>query len=139
MSETINKKIQVANVAVFCAILLAGGIISLAMKNNSVSEMENRSLAQFPAYSDSALWSGKYFRNIEMYYADNFPFRNKWIDASAIFRNYIGFQSSEIKMYDAKNDAEANEKTDTTKELLQTGPLPDDGATGESKETGICI
>ncbi|MGB3006887.1 MAG: DHHW family protein [Chitinophagaceae bacterium] len=134
MSETINKKIQVANVAVFCAILLAGGIISLAMKNNSVSEMENRKLAQFPAYSDSALWSGKYFRNIEMYYADNFPFRNKWIDASAIFRNYIGFQSSEIKMYDAKNDAEANEKTDTTKELSQTGPLPDDGATGEVKK-----
>ena len=140
MSETThsilraNKKIHLVNVIVFCGILLIGGIASLAMKKGSVSEMENRKLAQFPKYSDSLLLSGGYFRQIDMYYADNFPMRNKWIDFSAYFRGKIGFQSSEIKMYDPTNNTEANEKkTDTIKEE-HTGPLPDDGVTGEIKK-----
>lgn len=60
MSDTTNKKIHIVNVAVFCTLLLAGGVASLAMKKEKVSVMENRTLAQFPEYSDSMLWSGKY-------------------------------------------------------------------------------
>jgi hypothetical protein len=134
MSETTNKKIHLVNVIIFCAILLIGGIASLAMKKGSVSEMENRNLTQFPAFTDSAFWSGKYFKQIENYYADNFPFRNKWISSATAFKNKLGFQSSEIKMYDPTNDTEANEKKDTTKEEITSGPLKDDGATGEIKK-----
>ncbi|MBK9570852.1 MAG: hypothetical protein IPO53_13680 [Chitinophagaceae bacterium] len=96
--------------------------------------MENRKLASFPIYSDSVFWKGKYFKDIEAYYADNFPLREKWVNFSAAFRNSIGFQSSEIKLYDETNDAEANEKKDTTKESVNDGPLKDDGATGEIKK-----
>lgn len=134
MSEAINRRIQVINVSIFCGLLLLGGIISLAMKKEAVSETENRKLTAFPVYADSTFWSGDYFRQIEMYYADNFPFRNQWINVSTSFRNKLGFQSSEIKMYDQVNDAEANEKTDTTKDVSTSGPLPDDGAVGEVKK-----
>ncbi|MBK7561288.1 MAG: hypothetical protein IPI68_07135 [Chitinophagaceae bacterium] len=134
MSDTINKKIHLINVIVFGGILLLGGIASLAMKKETVSVMENRKLAAFPEYSDSAFWKGKYFKDIEAYYADNFPLREKWVNFSAAFRNSIGFQSSEIKLYDETNDAEANEKKDTTKESVNDGPLKDDGATGEIKK-----
>lgn len=122
------------NVIIFCGLLLLGGIISLSMKKEAVSETENRKLTPFPVYADSTFWSGDYFRQIEMYYADNFPFRNQWINVSTSFRNKLGFQSSEIKMYDQVNDAEANEKTDTTKDVSTSGPLPDDGAVGEVKK-----
>ncbi len=57
----------------FAGLLLAGGIASLAMKKQSVSVMENRKLATLPKYSDSLFWSGKYFKQIDEYYADNFP------------------------------------------------------------------
>ncbi len=135
MSETVNKKLHIANVIVFCAVLLGGGILSLAMKKKSVSEMENRKLATFPAYSDSALWSGKYFRGIEEYYADNFPYRDNLIKVSDQFRSKLGFSSSEIKIYDGVNNAEANETTDTVdKNNTNAGPLPDDGAVGEKKK-----
>ena len=130
-----NKKIHTVNVAIFCGLLLLGGIASLAMKKPTVSEMENRKLAPFPKYSDSLFWSGKYFKQIDEFYADNFPLRDKWISFSDKFKTSIGFNSSEIKMYDPDNDAEANEKTDTAKnETVQDGPLPDDGATGEKKK-----
>ncbi len=132
MSETTNKKMHIVNVAIFCGLLIVGGIASLAMKKQTVSVMENRKLAAFPDYSDSLFWSGKYFKQIDEYYADNFPLRDKWISFSDKFKNSIGFSSSEIKIYDPTNDTEANEKTDTTKkEEIISGPLKDDGAIGE--------
>jgi hypothetical protein len=133
--DTSNKTIHLVNVIVFCGILLLGGIASLAMKKDEVSLMENRKLAAFPVYSDSMLWSGKYFKDIEAFYADNFPLRDKWISFSTSLRSKFGFESSEIKIYDPANDTEANEKTDTAKtETVLDGPLPDDGVVGEKKK-----
>jgi DHHW protein len=129
-----NSKMHIANVAIFCGLLLVGGIASLAMKKQSVSVMENRKLATFPTYSDSLFWSGKYFKQIDEYYADNFPLRDNWISFADKFKNSIGFTSSEIKLYDPTNSTEANEKTDTTKDKISDGPLKDDGATGEVKK-----
>ncbi len=129
-----NKKIHTMNVAIFCGLLLLGGIASLGMKKQTVSVMENRKLAAIPKYSDSLFWSGKYFKQIDEYYADNFPLRDKWINFSDKFKSSIGFISSEIKLYDPTNDTEANEKTDTTKDKIESGPRPDDGATGEVKK-----
>lgn len=134
MSEKTIKKIDLVNVIVFCGILVLGGIASLAMKKESVSVMENRKLASFPVYTDSSLWKGKYFKDIESYYADNFPLRDKWINVSTVFRSKIGFQSTEIKIYEPVNDPEENEKKDTTKEVINDGPLKDDGAVGEVKK-----
>lgn len=129
-----RKTIQVINTLLFVGLLTAGGIASVTKRNTDISEMENRKLTPLPAYSDSALWSGEYFKQMEMYYADNFPFREKWISVSSSFRSSIGFQSSEIKMYDQVNNAEANEIKDTTKNVQESGPLPDDGALGEIKK-----
>jgi hypothetical protein len=135
MSNTTNKKLHVVNVAIFCVLLVLGGVASLAMKKDSVSVMENRKLAGFPTYSDSALWSGKFFRGINEYYADNFPLRDKWITVSDKFKGLLGFQTSEIKLYTDVNNPEANETTDTVKTtLIGDGPLPDDGAVGEKKK-----
>ncbi len=135
MSETTDRKIHLVNVIVFCGLLLLGGIASLAMKKQSVSVMENRKLADFPEFSDSALWSGKYFKGIEEYYADNFPLRDQWMTISNGVRSRFGYESGEIKIYNPANDAEANEEpADTTgNEIVNSGPLPDDGATGEKK------
>ena len=82
-----NKKTHTANVVIFCGLLLLGGIASLAMKKQTVSVMENRKLAAFPNYSDSLFWSGKYFKQIDEYYADNFPLRDKWINFSDKFKH----------------------------------------------------
>ncbi|MBI5858169.1 MAG: hypothetical protein HZB42_11055 [Sphingobacteriales bacterium] len=128
-----RKTIMIINAILFVVLLAVGGVASLTLKKETVSEMENRKLARFPEFSDSALWSGEYFKKIEMYYADNFPLRDKWIGISTSFRNKIGFQSSEIKMYDEVNNTDDNIK-DTTKDIIQSGPLPDDGATGEVKK-----
>jgi hypothetical protein len=134
MSETTNSRTDLVNVIVFCGILVLGGVTSVVMKKDSVSVMENRKLATFPKYSDSSFWKGKYFKDIEAYYADNFPFRDNWISFSTSLRNKFGYQSGEIKMYDQANNAEANETIDTVKTAVNNGPLPDDGAIGAVKK-----
>ena len=128
----IGQRIQIINVVVFCVILVTGGMISLFSKKEQVSEMENRKLATFPSFSDSTLLSGEYFRKIEMYYADNFPWRDRWINVSNKFRNRFGFEYADIKVYEPMNETEANE-TDTTREIIPS-ILPDDGATGLVKK-----
>ena len=133
-----EKNIRIVNVLLILAVLAGGGIVSISMKKQTVSEMENRKLASFPKFSDSALWSGEYFKKIDDYYSDNFPFRDKWINISNSFRDKFGYESGDIKIYDPTNDTEANEKkTDTVKKetkTVQSGPLPDDGAVGEIKK-----
>lgn len=124
---------MIINAVLFVVLLTVGGIASLTLKKASVSEMENRKLAQFPEFSDSTLWSGEYFKGIEKYYADNFPMRDKWIGLSTSFRNKIGFQSSEIKMYDQLNNTDSIESKDTSDTNMNT-VLPDDGATGAVKK-----
>ncbi len=127
------RYLQLINAVVFVGLLSVGCITSLTMKHEAVSDMENRQLTKFPPFTDSTFRSGKYFKQIELYYADNFPLRNKWIAFASSFKSKLGFQSSEIKIYDPANDAEANEKTDTVKNET-AGPLPDDGAVGEVKK-----
>jgi len=128
-----RQKIMMVNSILFLALLAWGGIASLSMKKASISEMENRKLTPFPKYTDSALWSGEYFKQLELYYADNFPLRNQWISMSGSFRNKFGFQSGEIKIYDQVNDMDTADIKDTAQTALNT-ILPDDGATGAVKK-----
>jgi hypothetical protein len=133
MSEATNKKTDIVNVIVFCGILLLGGIASLAMKKDTVSVMENRKLATFPKFSDSTFWKGKYFKDIDAFYADNFPLRDKWISFSGSLRNKFGYQSGEIKLYDQVNNTDTTEIKDTVNANANT-TLPDDGAIGAVKK-----
>ena len=128
-----NKKIHLVNVVVFCGLLLAGWHCFISNeKANGISNGKPEA-GTLPKYSDSLFWSGKYFKQIDEYYADNFPLRDKWISFSDKFKSNW-FSSSEIKLYDPNNDAEANEKTILQKKKYNDGPLPDDGAIGEVKK-----
>jgi len=124
------RRLQVINTTVFVVLLVAGGLASSFLKKANVSTLEQRKLQQFPVFTDSTLWNGEYFKQIELYYADNFPMREKWISFSDAFKNNLGFQSSEIKIYDPVHGAEDN----LVKDTIPDGPLPDDSATGQIKK-----
>ena len=139
MSSAKNENIiRIINVAVVMMILTIGGIISLSMKKKSLSESENRKLTAFPVFSDSTLFSGEYFKTIDNYYADNFPWRDRWIQFSGSLRTMFGFETGDIQIYDPPNDAEANERpadiSDTTIAKNLTSPVAYDSAIGRIKK-----
>jgi hypothetical protein len=132
-SSTAPRFGHLLNVILFVAILTFGGVYSLFARKKKISAEENRTLAEFPQYSDSTFWNGEYFRSLELFYADHFPFRDQWIDVSTRFRDGLGFQSSEIKMYNDNPMAGAESAPDTIPSA-NNQYRPEEGAVGEIKK-----
>ncbi|MBQ6018610.1 MAG: hypothetical protein IJL26_00385 [Clostridia bacterium] len=54
------------------------------------SETEKRKLAQFPAFSVSALFSGDYFSDISIWFSDTMPFRDGLIGVNNVIQMLLG-------------------------------------------------
>ncbi len=74
----------------FC--LFLGGLLAwhLLLPDRKISEGENRTLAQFPTFSWKALADGSYAKDIEAYFADQFPMRDTWTGAKARTEQLLG-------------------------------------------------
>lgn len=72
--------------------LFIGGILiwSLVLPDRDRSDTENRTLAQWPAFSWEALKDGSYTKKVEEYFADQFPMRDEWTGLKAQSEHAIG-------------------------------------------------
>ncbi len=66
-------------ILVFCGVLLLCSALFFAIPDREFSPQENRSLAQMPEFTGEALFSGSFASDMNLYYADQFPFRNQLI------------------------------------------------------------
>ncbi len=94
-------------------LLMAGslgvGIYSLTDQDQLHSQQENRRLATFPEFSWSALWDGSFARELESYYSDQFPGREKLLDANRAlnrFYYYSGDGEDSLLVLDYVSNAE---------------------------------
>lgn len=69
-------------------------VLGLLIKDRDYSENENRKLAQFPAFSLSALTDGSWFSGLGEYMADQFPGRDGWISLNLSFQKLLGQKES---------------------------------------------
>lgn len=70
------------NLCILCLFVLVLIVVCLAgliAKDRPFSDTENRSLAQKPALSASALADGSFFSGLDSWYSDQFPARDGWI------------------------------------------------------------
>ena len=76
--------------ALFC--LFLGGLLAwhIALPDREKSEVENRTLAQLPAFSWQALKDGTYTADVEEYFADQFPLRDDWTVLKARAEQLLG-------------------------------------------------
>ena len=81
----------------FILAMIAGLVISfLLFLRPTVSENEKRELAKFPEYSAEALVSGSYFRDIDTWFSDTFPFREQLISAYTSIQSFYGVNTTQI-------------------------------------------
>ncbi len=73
----------------FVGVLFCTGILSFFDEDKKISQSENRTLAQKPAFSISALMNGKYTVDFENYYSDNFPGREFFIGVNSKIKNVL--------------------------------------------------
>lgn len=93
----------------FVVILAFFGVISFLDVDATVSESENRKLAEKPEFSFSALFDGTYTQDFENYYSDTFPLRESFMSLSGKVTKFLtqfgGKDDNVIISYD-KNDAD---------------------------------
>lgn len=65
-------------------------IVNVLVPSRTFSSQENRNLEQRPALSVSNLMSGKYFRDFNTYYADQFVLRDLWMSIQTMGMTWMG-------------------------------------------------
>ncbi|MBU6325598.1 MAG: hypothetical protein KJS92_08935, partial [Bacteroidetes bacterium] len=81
-------------------LMLSGiGLYSLLEQKNTVSLEEKRKLTPMPAYSWHSLKHGAYTDSLELYYADNFPWRQQFLNTAFALQNARGLKSEEVSFY----------------------------------------
>ena len=75
----------------FCCVFLGGLLVwHVLLPDREKSETENRTLAQAPEFSWTALVDGSYTKKVETYFADQFPLRDSWTGLKARAEQLIG-------------------------------------------------
>ncbi len=118
-----EKRLSIAwtNILVFFSIISMGGLLSLLLPKEKISETEKRVLCPFPTYSFHNLLEGAYTDSIELYYADNFPFREPMVQLASGFKEFYGYRAEDVMIYNiekkdekAKIDLEKSIEIDST-------------------------
>jgi hypothetical protein len=94
------KNIYIALCGLLVLLLLVFGGISLIDRDAVSSEMEERELKTFPAFSVSGLLSGSFGRELEEYYADTFPGREGLLESDGIVSTFFDF--GDLKLEEAE-------------------------------------
>jgi hypothetical protein len=90
----IKRRTDILTIIIFLCLILIPAVLFWVMPDKQVSEDENRTLQQLPVFSVENLVSGKYTGEMRKYYADQFPFRNNFVGAKAMFSYAFGINEN---------------------------------------------
>lgn len=85
-----KKASQWVTIALFCAFLGGFGLLHLFLPDREFSPVENRNLAQVPAFSWEKLADGSFTADLEEYLADQFPLRDGWMGLKTRYEYLLG-------------------------------------------------
>ncbi|WP_312700827.1 DHHW family protein [Sedimentibacter sp.] len=111
-----NKKyLSTINVCIFLSLIYIIAILNItAPKDKTISEVENRTLAQKPVFSMERLLSGKYFRDFEDYFADHFFDRESLVKVSKKLVSFKGIKREDEAVLVGFEGQNAGGNEDTT-------------------------
>ncbi len=81
---------NIVTVILFCLVIFAFAVITLLTADAKVSERENRTLQQMPELSTETVLDGSFQDQYETYMSDQFPLRDRWVDATTALQQMLG-------------------------------------------------
>lgn len=79
-----SRKMLNVKIAAFFIMMLIFGVIALIIPlRPTESVVEKRELTKFPEFSFQALADGSYFKQVDLWFSDTFPFRDAFTSANA--------------------------------------------------------
>ena len=85
-----KKYSEYATVILFCMILFGLSALFLILPDKDFSQQENRDLAAFPTFNSETFFSGDFASDLNEYFADQFPFRNTFVNLQASAELLLG-------------------------------------------------
>ncbi|WRS27844.1 DHHW family protein [Oscillospiraceae bacterium MB08-C2-2] len=135
----------------FCSALFFMGFLSLILTKPTVSEVEKRELAAMPEFSGQAVLDGSYTKDLELHYADTFPFRETFVSIAARLDEMRGIRFDGVRIHgtapapevppepsradpelpEGAGYTEEEESSSEASEVSKPHEVVDDGAVGE--------
>ncbi len=84
------KKIKHIVSGIFVIFVFSFAILLVFMPKQEFSQNEKKVLSAFPRFSTEALFDGTWFKNIENYVSDHFPFREAFVGINSYFNMITG-------------------------------------------------
>ena len=89
------------NVGVFLVVIAIMGLAAVFLPKPTVSEYEKRELEQFPEFSLESLFSGEYTEKLDLFFADTFPAREKFVELAAGVEEARGLRIDDVKIHES--------------------------------------
>lgn len=97
-----------------CLMVLILGVLFFLLPKKKVSESEQRELASFPAFSLKTVWDGDFTSGLNVYYSDNFSFREPLVKAKFALEEHRGVRFGDVKIYDSQGGNTGGDKVPPT-------------------------
>ena len=97
----------------FTLVLAFFGCLFFIMPHQNVSIFEKRKLCSFPRFTSQSLFKGRYTDSLDLFVADNFPFRDQLVAVSFGMKNKRGIQSDQVSFYANSVDDQVPPTADT--------------------------
>lgn len=110
-----KKFLMYLNTGIFIIVLAILGILFFILPHKNTSDFEKRKLAKMPEFSLDSLFEGNYMAKLDKYFADHFPFRDKFVELSFQLAESRGLKSEEVAFYDTKVNMNPIEERKQTK------------------------
>lgn len=142
MSQKRGKKEEMSNltashclnVGIFVVLISILGLAAVFLPKPTVSEYEKRELETMPEFSLESLFSGEYTKKLELFFADTFPARERFVEAAARAEDMRGIRVDDVKIHEAPSaptttalvEPPKEEKPEPPKETLPAVDEPEE-------------
>lgn len=136
-AERTSRMLHLANLWIIAAFVFVVFTALLLLDRPTVSDIENRKLAEFPEFSMKSLFAGTYTDDISNYYNDTVPGRDNFKRMASRLNTLLGFALNDTVFY---NVAELPGSGDPDASAQDSSESPSSGdASGSGDESGIMI
>lgn len=113
-----KRRAAILTVSLFTALFIGMGAVSLILERPTVSETENRELETLPDFSLKSYLDGSFAAQLDKYFTDTVPYRDKLTEYAAALENAKGIPAPQFYGVETLNDEPTEENA------VQPVPVP---------------